>query len=60
VDHSGSNDGWNYERINLLMFSIVYGYGRPAYQWIDDLEVWNFPPCALLPCAASWDAGRQL
>lgn len=43
----------HYERINLLMFSIVYGYGRPAYQWIDDLEVWNLPPCSLLPCGAT-------
>jgi len=56
ADHSGSNYGPNHERINLLMFSNVYGYGRPAYQWIDDLEVWNLPPCELLPCGASGDA----
>ena len=56
ADHSGSNYGSNYEKINLLMFSNVYGLGRPAYQWIDDLEVWDLPPCALLPCGASGDA----
>ena len=25
---------------------------NPAYQWIDDLEVWDLPPCATLPCGA--------
>ncbi|MEO8053436.1 MAG: hypothetical protein ABI833_23805 [Acidobacteriota bacterium] len=53
ADRSGANYGSNNEKINLLMFSNVYGYGRPAYQWVDDLEVWNFPPCDHLPCGAS-------
>jgi hypothetical protein len=37
------------------MFSNLYGNSvhlNPAYQWIDDLEVWDLPPCAALPCGA--------
>ena len=37
------------------MLSNLYGNSvhlNPAYQWIDDLEVWDLPPCAALPCGA--------
>ena len=51
----GPNYGINNENVNALMFSNLYGNSvhlNPAYQWIDDLEVWDLPPCAALPCGA--------
>ena len=53
ADHYGPNYGVNNEKVNVLMFSNLYGNSvhlNPAYQWIDDLEVWDLPPCASLPC----------
>ena len=55
VDHYGPNYGVNNEKVNALMFSNLYGNSvhlNPGYQWIDDLEVWDLPPCAALPCGA--------
>jgi hypothetical protein len=53
ADQYGPNYGINNENVNALMFSNLYGNSihlNPAYQWIDDLEVWDLPPCAALPC----------
>jgi hypothetical protein len=55
ADHYGPNYGINNENVNALMFSNLYGNSvhlNPGYQWIDDLEVWDLPPCAALPCGA--------
>jgi hypothetical protein len=55
ADHYGPNYGVNNENVNALMFSNLYGNSvhlKPAYQWIDDLEVWDLPPCSALPCGA--------
>jgi chitodextrinase len=55
VDHSGPTYGANQENINFLALLNLYGDGNnmsPAYQWIDDVEVWDVPPCATLPCGA--------
>jgi hypothetical protein len=45
ADHRGPNTGaWNMP-INRIMAPIVYtGAAMPAYQWVDDLQVWDgFP-----------------
>jgi len=55
VDHYGPTYGANQENINFLALLNLYGDGNnmsPAYQWIDDVEVWDVPPCATLPCGA--------
>lgn len=55
ADHYGANYGVNNENVNALMLSNLYGNSvnlNPAYQWIDDLEVWGLPPCAALPCGS--------
>ena len=41
--------------LNLLLMSNLYGDSsilNPAYQWIDDLELWDQSPCTTLPCGA--------
>jgi hypothetical protein len=53
VDHQGPNYGANNAPINVFMYSSVYTQYYPAYQWIDDLEIWSEAPCANLPCGAS-------
>ena len=53
VDRYGSNYGVNNEQINALMFAIAYGSLYPQSQWVDDMEVWNAPPCTTLPCGSS-------
>ncbi len=53
VDHSGPTYGANTENFDFLAFLNVYGTNmQPAYQWVDDIEVWDLPPCAALPCGA--------
>lgn len=55
ADQYGPNYGVKNEKVNALMLSNLYGNSvhlNPAYQWIDDLEVWDLPPCAALPCGA--------
>jgi len=55
ADHYGPNYGVRNENVDVLMLSNLYGNSvhlNPAYQWIDDLEVWDLPPCAALPCGA--------
>ena len=55
ADHYGPNYGINNENVNALMFSNLYGNSihlNPGYQWIDDLEVWDLPPCGTLPCGS--------
>jgi hypothetical protein len=48
VDHLGPNVGVRNDPINRIMISQVYTGGRiPAYQWVDDLEIWDgLPPSA--------------
>jgi hypothetical protein len=48
VDHVGPNVGVDSDPINRIMLSQVYTGGRmPAYQWVDDLEIWEgIPPSA--------------
>ena len=46
VDHYGPTYGANQENINFLALLNLYGDGNnmsPAYQWIDDVEVWDVP-----------------
>jgi chitodextrinase len=53
VDHTGPTYGANAENFDFLAFLNVYGTDmQPAYQWVDDMEVWDLPPCATLPCGA--------
>jgi len=55
VDHYGPTYGANQENANFLALLNLYGDGNnmsPAYQWVDDVEVWGLPPCAALPCGA--------
>jgi hypothetical protein len=43
VDHRGPSYGAYQENINFLAISALYGQDanmNPAYQWIDDLEIW--------------------
>jgi hypothetical protein len=45
VDHLGPNVGVNNRPINRIMLSQVYTGGQvPAYQWVDDLEIWDGTP----------------
>jgi hypothetical protein len=45
VDHVGPNIGVNNDPINRIMLSQVYTGGRlPAYQWLDDVEIWSGAP----------------
>src|SRR6185437_10541452 len=58
VDHYGPTYGANQENVNFLALLNLYGDGNnmsPAYQWVDDVEVWDRPPCATLPCGAGTD-----
>ena len=53
VDRQGPSYGAYQENINFLAISGLYGNEAnmsPAYQWIDDVEVWERPPCDALPC----------
>jgi hypothetical protein len=38
----------------LISMATVYrenvSSSYPAYQWVDDVEIWSGPPCASLPC----------
>jgi hypothetical protein len=45
VDRLGANMGVNSCKLNRIMAPILYTGGyQPAYQWIDDLEIWDgFP-----------------
>ena len=53
VDHHGPTYGANQENMDFLAFLNVYGTNmQPAYQWVDDVEVWDLPPCTTLPCGA--------
>ena len=51
-DRVGPNYGRDNEKINMIAYQDVYQNWFPAYQWIDDFEIWDSPPCATLPCGA--------
>jgi hypothetical protein len=45
VDHYGPNTGSAGLPINRIMPLVLYTGGRlPAYQWVDDIEIWNGMP----------------
>lgn len=53
LDHYGPTFGAYQENVHFLAISALYGDGKnmsPAYQWLDDLEIWDRPPCPSLPC----------
>jgi hypothetical protein len=52
-DRLGPNYGINNEQILEIMYQDVYQDWFPAYQWIDDFEIWDSPPCSTLPCGAN-------
>ncbi len=52
-DHYGPNYGYLNEEIDNSYFINVYSPHFPMEEWIDDLEIWDAPPCATLPCGAS-------
>lgn len=59
VDHYGPAFGAYQENVHFLAISALYGDSRnmsPAYQWLDDLEIWDRPPCASLPCGLAGSA----
>ena len=57
IDRYGNNYGVDGEQINCLMYNITYGSLYPQSQMIDDLEVWNVPPCTTLPCGSGGSTG---
>ena len=52
ADRLGPNYGANNEAIQGMYLQNVYGNYFPMYQWVDDFEIWDAPPCANLPCGA--------
>lgn len=52
ADRMGPNMGVNNEEVAVIMYQNLYGTIFPMYEWLDDLEIWNKPPCAGLPCGA--------
>jgi hypothetical protein len=45
IDHLGPNIGVDSDPINRIMASTVYTNGNtPAYQWVDDVQVWDGVP----------------
>jgi hypothetical protein len=51
-DRLGPNYGVNQEPIKNIAHFIAYGPSNafPGWQWVDDFEVRNLPPCPALPC----------
>jgi hypothetical protein len=59
VDRHGPALGAYQENVHFLALSALYGDGKnmsPAYQWLDDLEIWDRPPCPSLPCGLAGTA----
>jgi hypothetical protein len=45
ADHWGPNIGVNNNPINRIILPTYTDAPGPAYQWMDDLQIWNgFPP----------------
>jgi chitodextrinase len=61
ADHMGPNIGINNEKINVIMYKNLYGPENafPMYEWMDDLEIWDRPPCTNLPCGAPAGGGTS-
>src|SRR5262249_51407032 len=53
ADRRGSNYGVDHSEIINMMYSNLYGVYFPQSRWVDDLEIWDAPPCGTLPCGAS-------
>jgi hypothetical protein len=51
ADRRGPNMGINSKPVNRIMMPNLYTGGLyPAYQWVDDVEIWNgFPPAGNNP-----------
>ena len=48
LDRWGPNIGQNGAAINRIMTPLLYTGGvMPAYQWVDDLEIWDGFPCGV-------------
>ena len=61
VDHHGPTYGANQENMDFLALLNVYGTDmKPAYQWVDDVEVWDLPPCTTLPCGAGTSSSGSI
>lgn len=52
ADRMGPNMGAKNEEVAVIMYQNLYGTIFPMYEWLDDLEIWNKPPCSGLPCGA--------
>ncbi len=52
ADRTGANYGPNNEQIVGLFFQNLYSNYFPMYQWLDDFELWDSPPCTTLPCGS--------
>lgn len=57
ADRMGPNMGANNEEVNVIMYQNLYGSIFPMYEWLDDIEIWNKPPCTGLPCGAPAGGG---
>jgi hypothetical protein len=60
ADRMGPNYGANNEAILGMFLQNVYGNYFPMYQWVDDFEIWDAPPCANLPCGTQPAAPTNL
>ncbi len=58
VDRSGPTYGLNNEEISNMYYISLYGNQFPMNEWLDDIEIWDAPPCATLPCGPS-EAGSS-
>ena len=52
-DWSGPNYGMNRDPIQDMYWINLYTNRLPASEWIDDLEIWDAPPCSVLPCGTA-------
>ena len=51
ADHRGGNIGVDNAPIDRVMLFQNYGGGaKPIGQWVDDVEIWDKPPCVAPPC----------
>jgi hypothetical protein len=52
-DWAGPTYGVNLDQIQDMYWINLYSNHFPASEWIDDLEIWDAPPCTTLPCGAA-------
>lgn len=44
ANHDGPNLGISGDSMSFMMLTQLYGNSYPAYQWIDDIEIWDGVP----------------